>query len=696
MPRTVSVKLLAEVADYVRNMAVGEKATLAVQERAEGVTAAAEVSGKALGSLGEKAAASGEKARLAARDYNQMGDELRGLDRQIAQTEASILMLSHAFARTGNSGFLKELSDEKRALSDLQSVRKTIEGELPRLAPTLGKQLSELWSQAGEAAGPALGIAAAVSAPFIAATISGAVIGGAGIGGIVGGLLLTKSDPRVASALTAFTGQLKSSLTADASPFVGVWLDGIHAIDQAMNDINFKGIFADAAKFSGPFINGIAHLISSLGIGIADLIHNAGPAVKAIGDGIGGIGDAIGDGLSELSKDGKQGADALQDLFTVVDGGIRLTFGLIDGLTRLYGILEKVNSLTGGNIIDLAQKWGTYSTSVSGATGSVVAQATANALAAGSLDQYGHAILTTGDAIESYTQKVDDAAAAGRSMFDSTTNVAQATADFEKAIKSNGRTLDASTQKGRDNRRALSDLGQTLVDGYDAYVKLNGEGRGSNDVLAKNREAFIRAAEAAGQTKTKAEALATSIGLIPPKKATDFTLNTHDAVGRANAVKDAINAISGKTVTVTVKYAYKTFGKPATAISPYDYRGLASGGPVVGRGPKGVDSELRLLAPGEHVWTAAEVDAAGGQRAMASLRAAVLSHPNWSTSASPAPRMMPLSGGAGTQNIVVEHRTVVDFANADSVMGQAMIKLYRTNPGVRTTTVRALGLKASA
>lgn len=50
--------------------------------------------------------------------------------------------------------------------------------------------------------------------------------------------------------------------------------------------------------------------------------------------------------------------------------------------------------------------------------------------------------------------------------------------------------------------------------------------------------------------------------------------------------------------------------------------GHAGGGPVGGDGPDGVDSQLSLLAPNEHVWTSDEVNAVGGHGAMFRLRAA--------------------------------------------------------------------------
>lgn len=49
-------------------------------------------------------------------------------------------------------------------------------------------------------------------------------------------------------------------------------------------------------------------------------------------------------------------------------------------------------------------------------------------------------------------------------------------------------------------------------------------------------------------------------------------------------------------------------------------KAVRTGGPIEGPGPKGVDSVPLLAAPGEHMWTAAEVDAIGGHRAMERLR----------------------------------------------------------------------------
>ncbi|OBK12974.1 hypothetical protein A5637_20690 [Mycolicibacterium fortuitum] len=49
--------------------------------------------------------------------------------------------------------------------------------------------------------------------------------------------------------------------------------------------------------------------------------------------------------------------------------------------------------------------------------------------------------------------------------------------------------------------------------------------------------------------------------------------------------------------------------------------GRERGGPITGPGAKGKDSVLMYGAPGEHMWTAGEVDAVGGQQKMYQLRA---------------------------------------------------------------------------
>lgn len=99
-------------------------------------------------------------------------------------------------------------------------------------------------------------------------------------------------------------------------------------------------------------------------------------------------------------------------------------------------------------------------------------------------------------------------------------------------------------------------------------------------------------------------------------------------------VKAKLDGIQDKTVTITVKKIDAANAQNFTGV--YDSLGnavyldpntggatghYAGGGPIIGPGPKGVDSVLGVFAPNEHVWTSAETDAVGGHAAMYRLRA---------------------------------------------------------------------------
>lgn len=62
----------------------------------------------------------------------------------------------------------------------------------------------------------------------------------------------------------------------------------------------------------------------------------------------------------------------------------------------------------------------------------------------------------------------------------------------------------------------------------------------------------------------------------------------------------------------------------ASKLQPFVLPAFAAGGPVSGPGTATSDSVMAALSNGEHVWTAAEVAAAGGHNAVAALRSAVM------------------------------------------------------------------------
>jgi archaellum component FlaC len=271
------------------------------------------------------------------REIESVNKELSGMSAQFAdaQTKSERLDISKAIRRTETE--LKKLSKSKSILESL------IPDENDNSWKTkFASSFKGVFSQIGEMGGPEIAVALAGASPLIGAALSGAVIGGAGIGGIVGGFLIASKDPRVQSAAAVLKTDIGNELKDAAAPFIPVTIGAIGRVDQALKGINFKGIFSDAAKESGPLIDGVVHLITKLGTSVGDLIHNSGPEVEAIGNGIAKIGDSLGNGLESLANNGKDSTNALNSLFSLISGGIDVTFKLVDGLTKVYGVLYDI------------------------------------------------------------------------------------------------------------------------------------------------------------------------------------------------------------------------------------------------------------------------------------------------------------------------------------------------------------------
>jgi hypothetical protein len=114
----------------------------------------------------------------------------------------------------------------------------------------------------------------------------------------------------------------------------------------------------------------------------------------------------------------------------------------------------------------------------------------------------------------------------------------------------------------------------------------------------------------------------------PFRKAEEAVKKAKETVNRKlDEIQARVNRLRGKDIPISASLKLN-FTKSFTQKDWVQVRlaagRMAVGGPVIGRGPRGKDSELRWLAPGEHVWTDAEVVAAGGHRAMERWRKGVL------------------------------------------------------------------------
>lgn len=192
------------------------------------------------------------------------------------------------------------------------------------------------------------------------------------------------------------------------------------------------------------------------------------------------------------------------------------------------------------------------------------------------------------------------------------TEAARARAEAEVAAADK---LDITTEAGARNRAALDEIasaGWDLIESMEANDATQGQLQGT---MATTRQRFLDAAAAMGMGSDEANRLADQLGLIPEEVDVDVAVATATA---QSAVDSFITRNNGRVITFQgrVTEVHGSGGNLSNV-------GMATGGAVFGPGTSTSDSVPARLSVGEHVWTAAEVAAAGGHSEIYKMRRAI-------------------------------------------------------------------------
>jgi TP901 family phage tail tape measure protein len=188
-------------------------------------------------------------------------------------------------------------------------------------------------------------------------------------------------------------------------------------------------------------------------------------------------------------------------------------------------------------------------------------------------------------------------------------------AEFRRGTK----TLDLHSkagEKNRDetikNRRAVLDRLSAIEDMREAEINSGEKTDVASGKYIKQVDALKKTLRQMGFNRKEIDALIDKYRDIPPKVSTRVDITNEKAVGQKLALLSQVqNALKKGTAL------------PAPARRMFA-QGLATGGQVRGPGTETSDSIPALLSNDEHVWTAAEVRAAGGHGRMEKLRKAAL------------------------------------------------------------------------
>lgn len=547
-----------------------KQATDSAAKNLDDVAKSAEVAAKGSEKLGKESDKAedqvqrfGKSSRTAAEHVERLDREIESVERELKQLAVSFaeadaaaerLDLSKAIRRT--QADLRKLNQSKGLIKDLLPDEKETDDAgksfAARLASSIGEGLTGISTKLGSSVGPTIGGAIAIAAaPELTAALGSALSAGAGLGALgVGIMAAVKGDREIQDAGKAAGKQFMQGLQDEAKVLKPAVLDSLNVLSGAGDQLN-KDLGRTFDALSGklvPFTRKVTDAGGAVTGSLLKAARESGPAIDGLGDSIVLLGQGVGKFIDEVADGGPQAADNLR----TIAGAIGDMVGWTGEVIHLVNELGKIPGLTGITpMVNDFYRWKAVATTAVGPAADGLKEKLKNL--DGATLSAGEAAGKAGLQMQTFGDRMADAATKGQGLYSSQTAVAQALADTAEAAKKNGHTLDLNTQKGRDNRTALDHLAAALTANYAAYVKVNGEGRAAQGVAQRNRDAFIGLAVKMGLARDKAAALASELGLIPAKKTTNFYANTHDAAGRIAALnRSANNAARSRTLSFNI------------------------------------------------------------------------------------------------------------------------------------------------
>ena len=190
-----------------------------------------------------------------------------------------------------------------------------------------------------------------------------------------------------------------------------------------------------------------------------------------------------------------------------------------------------------------------------------------------------------------------------------------------------GTAFDNTTEQGIKNQEMYDGLARKGI----SYVQSMAKNKASNEeVQAALEETYKGLVAGAGQfgiTGDAAVNLARDVLQIPDGVSIDSWMDS-EAKRMAQETTGELNKIDGRVVRTYTVHEETTIIRTERSDSVQSGLGgkqagptaYAGGGEITGSGPKGIDSELIMAAPGEHMLTTQDVDLMGGQEAVYRFR----------------------------------------------------------------------------
>lgn len=618
----------------------------------------------------------GDAADKAEGDFGDLNKGLNKLDDQIATTTKQIAELRREVARSGDLDLIKDITKQEQRLKAFSKQRKSLLGDALTpdaaeitdigigIGARIGPFIVQSLGRAVASAGPGVAIGAPIAAGVVAylgSAAAGALLGGAAVGAVAGGVALASRDSRVKTSAKALGMEISDQLGEASQVFVPATLGAIRIIrrDFQSMDGDLKAIFGRSAGYVQPLTRGVTGLVREALPGLRKGIESALPIVKAIERGLPRLGRTIGDLFGSLADDADEAAMAIDYLFKGIEIGVKSITGTLQVLTQAFGWIDKVTAYIGGNHERLAGYVNAQAQAEDGAEGFTAALQRLGQADPGTETLWQRQVLLNKSMADGIKQAGGLAEAfellngGALSAREAERNYQESIDAVTASIKENGKTLDVNTEKGRANQASLDALavsGQTRAQTvYEQTLATKGQvaaEAAAAKAYQQGRDQLIKNAQQFGLNKTQARALADQIMAIPKDWSTLVKVNTGPGKAAIEEFKRRYAELRNKKLTVSAHVRWTSSGLKVPGGTILEF---AAGGRVDGPGPKGRDSIPAMLAPGEHVVTSREVDAAGGHRAVEQWRKSLMSGMRPGAAGGAAPR----SGGGAASAVTI-------------------------------------------
>jgi hypothetical protein len=543
---------------------------------------------KALDDLGDSAEGTED-------DLTNMRAGLKKLDAQMDTSRKSAAALRAEINRTGDLGLIKDLEKANRDIRRFEKQRKLLIGDddgresAREFSLGFAQRIGPLMAKAP--LGPGLLGAVAAAVPIVAPAVANGIALGAAGGAVALGAVIAGKDPRVRRALDDLKSEIGDSLRASAAPFSPAMIEQIDKVEDRFQDLrpDLDAIFLKASKYLDPLVDGALGFAEKALPGFRKLVDAAEPLVDVLGEELPELGEDFAAVLQDVASAARDGGDELRVMLDTMGLLVASSGGLLPIFTKTNGALE------------------IYNAEVEKSRG-LIPNATWIDPIKGLATAWQLAAKETADA----AQATRDYADANRTLTDQNLSVAESTLRYREALVASTDAVDKKKKVSLQEESAL--LGQarasnTLIESLDRQGA-------SAEVLGQrhreSRQQLVDTAVKMGYAKDRAEVLADQYLQTPRLVNTLFTADTDQAARNLRALRELYASIRSKTVTITVDRKGHQSTRTGGRVVPIgDLGGVAEGGYIDGPGPKGVDSEPRLLAPGEFVLRSSAVDRIG-------------------------------------------------------------------------------------